>query len=90
MYRHYEEERTGSNESVLDFTRATTSDDTLLLGAPQVPDSEEVLIVDNRAGLGPADLVEHKLSSLLQRALLPVSHARMATLCGRRRPCVGG
>ena len=86
MYSHYEEERATGYGHALDLTGSMASDDTLFLGATHIPDSEEVLIVDDRANLGPAELVEHKLSSLLHSALLPVSHARMATLCGRRRP----
>jgi len=61
----------------------------LFRGAVRLPECEEDLIVDDRANLGPAEVVEHKLSSLLRSALLPVSHVRMAALCGRRRPCCG-
>jgi hypothetical protein len=38
---------------------------------------EEVLIVDDRAGLRPAQVVETKLTRLLQEASLPVSHLQM-------------
>ena len=48
---------------------------------------EEMLIVDHRANLGPAQLVEHKLSTLLGGALLPVSHVRMLTHLGNRNHC---
>ena len=48
---------------------------------------EEVLIDDNRANLGPAELVEHKLSTLLGGASLPVSHMRMQSLQGSRSHC---
>ena len=48
---------------------------------------EEMLILDHRANLGPAQLVEHKLSTLLGGALLPVSHVRMLTHLGNRNHC---
>ena len=50
-------------------------------------EGEEMLIVDQRANLGPAQLVEHKLSTLLGGALLPVSHVRMVTHLGNRNHC---
>src|SRR5258708_6988196 len=43
--------------------------------------SREVLIPDRRAELTPAQMVEHKLVSLLKRATLPVSCLQT----GRRR-----
>jgi hypothetical protein len=60
--------------------------------APLAPDDgeyecEEMLIVDERANLGPAQLVEHKLSTLLGGALLPVSHVRMLSHLGNRNHC---
>ena len=51
------------------------------------PGEEEVLIDDNRANLGPAELVEHKLSTLLGGAWLPVSHIRIQPLQGSRNHC---
>jgi hypothetical protein len=49
--------------------------------------SDETLIVDARAGLGPAQLVERKLICLLKSVYMPVSHVRTATLCnGRNHP----
>ena len=50
-------------------------------------DCEEVLIADHRANFGPAELVEHKLSSLLGGAWLPVSHMRIQPLQGSRSHC---
>jgi hypothetical protein len=38
---------------------------------------EEVLVVDDRAALRPAQVVESKLTRLLQGASLPVSHLPM-------------
>ncbi len=48
---------------------------------------EEVLIVDHRANLGPAQQVENKLSTLLGGSLLPVSHVRMLSMLGNRGHC---
>lgn len=50
-------------------------------------ESEEVLIIDHRAGMGPAQQVEHKLSTLLGGAVLPVSHVRMSARLGSRNHC---
>jgi hypothetical protein len=61
--------------------------DAVLPELTRVPESEEVLIVDGRAKLGPAELVEHKLSNLLRSTAVPISHARLSTVCGRRRSC---
>jgi hypothetical protein len=53
------------------------------LGSRLGPDSmpplgyEEVLVVDDRAALRPAQVVETKLTRLLQEASLPVSHLQM-------------
>ena len=47
-------------------------------------ESEEVLIMDHRAGMGPAQQVENKLSSLLGGAVLPVSHVRTSARLGSR------
>lgn len=48
---------------------------------------EETLIIDVRGGLRPAQLVEDKLISLLKTVAVPVSHARMTTLCKGRNHC---
>jgi hypothetical protein len=64
---------------------AGADDDTALLGPARIPESEEMLIIDGRANLGPAQLVENKLSNLLRSSLLPVSHVRLTALCGGRR-----
>jgi hypothetical protein len=45
---------------------------------------EEVLVVDDRAALRPAQVVESKLSRLLQEASLPVSHLQMRGLLRAR------
>jgi len=41
---------------------------------------EESLVIDDRSGLTPAQMVESKLMSLLQGATLPVSHLQMRGL----------
>ena len=41
---------------------------------------EEVLVVDDRAHLRPAQIVESKLTRLLQGASVPVSHLQMRAL----------
>lgn len=58
---------------------------TLLHGRPETPQrasnrSEETLIVDDRAALRPADMVEDKLVRILKNASLPVSQARLKSL----------
>jgi hypothetical protein len=45
---------------------------------------EEDLVVDDRAALRPAQIVESKLSRLLQEASLPVSHLQMRSLLRAR------
>jgi hypothetical protein len=45
---------------------------------------EEVLVVDDRAALRPAQVVESKLTRLLQEAPLPVSHLQMRGLLSTR------
>jgi hypothetical protein len=45
---------------------------------------EEVLVVDDRAALRPAQVVESRLSRLLQEASLPVSHLQMRGLLRAR------
>ena len=55
-----------------------------LLLPPENPQPDEILIVDARAGLRPAQVVEHKLISLLKSVYLPVSHVRTTSLCTGR------
>jgi hypothetical protein len=45
---------------------------------------EEVLVVDDRAALRPAQIVESKLTRLLQEASLPVSHLQMRSMLRTR------
>jgi len=51
--------------------------------SPQVG-HEEDLVVDDRAALRPAQVVETKLTRLLQEASLPVSHLQMRGLLRTR------
>lgn len=55
-------------------------------GIPPLPavTAEETLVVDARAGLTPAQMVEQKLASLLQGTPLPVS-SRLHSAAGMRR-----
>jgi hypothetical protein len=48
---------------------------------------EESLVVDSRACMRPAQLVEQKLGSLLKNVLLPVSHVRLTGVCPGRSHC---
>ena len=45
---------------------------------------DEVLVVDDRAHLRPAQVVESKLTRLLQEATVPVSHLQMRGLLKAR------
>jgi hypothetical protein len=56
------------------------------IGPESIPMSghEEVLVVDDRAALRPAQVVETKLTRLLQEASLPVSHLQMRSLLRTR------
>jgi len=54
-----------------------------LARAQSVP-ADEVLIPDQRAGLTPAQSVEHKLTALLRGGAIPASHFRLAKLNRRR------
>jgi hypothetical protein len=45
---------------------------------------EETLVVDDRARLRPAQIVENKLTRLLQEATVPVSHLQMRGLLKAR------
>jgi hypothetical protein len=47
-------------------------------------DAIEILVPDARAELSPAQSVERKLTSMLRGATIPVSHIRLARLCGKR------
>jgi hypothetical protein len=53
-------------------------------GLPPSLGSEEVLVVDDRADLRPAQVVESKLTRLLQEASVPVSHLQMRGLLKAR------
>ena len=44
------------------------------------PSDEEVLVIDARATVRPAQVVENKLTRLLQEASVPVSHLQMRGL----------
>jgi hypothetical protein len=90
MEKYYEQEPTARRpqRSLGSSARpAAPPDDAVLLGSTRVPESEEVLIVDGRANLGPAQLVENKLSNMLRSSPVPVSHVRLTALCGGRRSC---
>lgn len=51
---------------------------------PAMEIEEETLVVDDRSGLSPAQLVESKLSRKLQETSLPVSHLQMRVLLRTR------
>jgi hypothetical protein len=53
-------------------------------GLPASLCQEEVLVVDDRAHLRPAQVVESKLTRLLQEASVPVSHLQMRGLLKAR------
>ena len=46
-------------------------------------EATEVLVPDTRAELSPAQSVERKLTSMLRGGAIPVSHIRLARLCGK-------
>jgi len=46
--------------------------------------TEEALVADARAGLTPAQMVEHKVASLLKSQPLPVSHLMTTRRTSRR------
>ena len=56
----------------------------MFAGLPRSPDQQEVLVVDDRANLRPAQVVESKLARLLQEATVPVSHLQMRGLLKAR------
>ena len=41
------------------------------------PSCDEALVVDDRSGLSPAQVVENRLSRLLREATMPISHLQM-------------
>ncbi|WP_143206678.1 hypothetical protein [Singulisphaera sp. GP187] len=51
---------------------------------PAIEFEEETLVIDDRFGLSPSQLVENKLSRKLQETSLPVSHLQTRTLIRRR------
>jgi hypothetical protein len=56
-------------------------------GLPLVPAmefEEETLVIDDRFGQSPAQMVESKLTRKLQETSLPVSHLQTRTLLRRR------
>jgi len=55
-----------------------------LSSAADVVLEEETLVVDDRSGLSPAEMVESKLSRKLQETSLPVSHLQTRGLLRRR------
>jgi hypothetical protein len=57
---------------------------TVFAGRLPSPGQEEVLVVDDRAHLRPAQVVESKLTRLLQEASVPVSHLQMRGLLRAR------
>jgi len=46
--------------------------------------ADEVLVVDERSELRPAQVVEGKLTRMLKDASLPVSHLQMRAMLGNR------
>ena len=51
---------------------------------PAMEFEEETLVIDDRFGLSPSQLVESKLTRKLQETSLPVSHLQTRTLIRRR------
>jgi hypothetical protein len=80
-------QRNQGSSSQQPLRHAATTEDGVFLGPTRIPELEEVLIIDGRANLGPAQLVENKLSNLLRSSPVPVSHVRLTALCGGRRSC---
>jgi hypothetical protein len=58
--------------------------------APNMPASqiecEEMMVIDHRADIRPAQAVENKLLRLLEGSLLGVSNSRLSQLLCARRP----
>ena len=66
-----------------EFGKSTTKETLMVAGdrltrgslaSPLIAVSEEVLIVDDRSGLSPAQAVENRLSHLLSGTTVPISH----------------
>ena len=75
-------------ESPLDAVRPVGPDaDPAAFLEANRPECEEMLIVDRRAELGPAQWVENKLNTMLGGAPAPVSHSRMLSQLGTRSHC---
>lgn len=70
------------------FDHAARTSERLGRGAmpivPALEFEEETLVIDDRFGLSPSQLVESKLSRKLQETSLPVSHLQTRTLIRRR------
>ena len=66
------------------LARGCPPHDPHLVPIPHGP-SEEALVADARAGLTPAQMVEHKVASLLKSQPLPVSHMMTTRRSSRRR-----
>jgi hypothetical protein len=64
--------------------RVIASGSRLVADALPMAGHEEILVVDDRAALRPAQIVESKLARLLQEATLPVSHLQMRGLLRAR------
>lgn len=64
----------GGVRCVADFARV----------APVSPQGEESLVVDDRSGMSPAELVENKLSRMLKDGSMPISHLQMRRLLRAR------
>jgi hypothetical protein len=56
----------------------------VFVGMPASLGQEEVIVVDDRAHLRPAQIVESKLTRLLQEATVAVSHLQMRGLLKAR------
>ncbi len=62
----------------IDSSRAArTPERSPLEGRAVLMSEEEVLIIDDRSGLSPAQAVENKLSRMLMQSSLPVSQLQM-------------
>jgi hypothetical protein len=55
-----------------------------VIDRPSLAATDEVLVVDERCGLRPAQVVESKLTRMLKDASLPVSHLQMRGLLRQR------
>ncbi|MFO0890042.1 MAG: hypothetical protein U0790_12995 [Isosphaeraceae bacterium] len=55
-----------------------------IMDRPSLAPSDEVLVVDERCELRPAQVVESKLTRMLKDASLPVSHLQMRGLLRNR------